>query len=389
MDRESILDKVKNLSKSNPNIILQFATGTGKSKCALSLIDYWQAKKILLCVAETAHKTNWKKEFIKWKVDIPDNLVIITYQSLHKYENTSWDLIIFDEAHHLNTDKRLMILSTLKANNIVALSATLTDDCKNALNTSTKKRFYVYTITLKDAIENDILPSPELKIVPLTLNNTIRSQSYDITYGNSSIKKVFECNYPNRWDYMAKAFKLKNPNSKIIVRCTEFEKYTIIDEKCNYYKRMYNNMHSDRYLQSMLRAGLERKRYLGDLKTEAVRSILSTLTKKKTICFCSSIIQAMCINDKCAIYSGKPNSQYLIDKFDKGEIKQLLMVNMLKEGQNLNNVEASIITQLDGTTLAFIQKVGRVLRAIDPIQYILYYKNTRDEEYLEKALQNF
>lgn len=32
--------------------------------------------------------------------------------------------------------------------------------------------------------------------------------------------------------------------------------------------------------------------------------------------------------------------------------------------------------------------VKRSLRAIDPVQYILYYKNTKDEEYLQKALEN-
>ena len=32
--------------------------------------------------------------------------------------------------------------------------------------------------------------------------------------------------------------------------------------------------------------------------------------------------------------------------------------------------------------------VKRTLRAGNPIQYILYYKNTRDEEYLNNALEN-
>lgn len=32
--------------------------------------------------------------------------------------------------------------------------------------------------------------------------------------------------------------------------------------------------------------------------------------------------------------------------------------------------------------------VKRSLRAKSPIQYILYYENTRDEEYLDRALEN-
>ena len=60
---------------------------------------------------------------------------------------------------------------------------------------------------------------------------------------------------------------------------------------------------------------------------------------------------------------------------------------MLQEGQNLTNIQAGIIVQLDGEERGFIQKFGRSLRATDPIQYILYYRGTRDEEYLQKALE--
>ena len=64
--------------------------------------------KVLLVVAESAHKENWQKEFDKWGV-INAHLTIECYASLHKYRNTNWDLIIFDEAHHLGTDLKLYI----------------------------------------------------------------------------------------------------------------------------------------------------------------------------------------------------------------------------------------------------------------------------------------
>ena len=61
---------------------------------------------------------------------------------------------------------------------------------------------------------------------------------------------------------------------------------------------------------------------------------------------------------------------------------------MITEGMNITNIEAGIITQLDGKERLFIQKAGRVLRADDPIAYIFYYKNTQDEVYLKNALEN-
>ena len=55
--------------------------------------------KILLVVAENAHKDNWKKEIIKWGLKSND-ITIECYASLSKYKESWWDLIIFDEAHH-------------------------------------------------------------------------------------------------------------------------------------------------------------------------------------------------------------------------------------------------------------------------------------------------
>ena len=63
-------------------------------------------------------------------------------------------------------------------------------------------------------------------------------------------------------------------------------------------------------------------------------------------------------------------------------------MGMITEGMNLNDIQAGIITQLDGKERLFIQKVGRVLRADSPVCYIFYYKDTQDENYLKTALEN-
>ncbi len=59
---------------------------------------------------------------------------------------------------------------------------------------------------------------------------------------------------------------------------------------------------------------------------------------------------------------------------------------MAQEGLNLTDIEVCIIVQLDGEIRGFLQKVGRSLRGKDPKVYILYVENTKDEEYLRKAL---
>ena len=77
----------------------------------------------------------------------------------------------------------------------------------------------------------------------------------------------------------------------------------------------------------------------------------------------------------------------IIDDFNTKKIDNLFAVGMLQEGQNLTDIEAGVIVQLDGQERAFVQKFGRSLRATDPIQFIFYYKDTRDTEYLENVLE--
>ena len=62
---------------------------------------------------------------------------------------------------------------------------------------------------------------------------------------------------------------------------------------------------------------------------------------------------------------------------------------MLQEGQNLNNIEASVIVQLDSTSRSMVQKSGRALRAIDtPEIHIFYIAGTSDETYLNNSMSD-
>ena len=60
---------------------------------------------------------------------------------------------------------------------------------------------------------------------------------------------------------------------------------------------------------------------------------------------------------------------------------------MLKEGSNLSNIEIGVMIQLDGNEGSFIQKSGRIMRAENPVIFLFYFKNTKDEEYLENVLR--
>lgn len=369
------------------NIAIQAATGVGKSKMAIDRCEKFIAlgsnKKILLVVAERAHIQNWNDEFNKWNFKYP--VTIICYASLKNYRDTEWDIIIFDEAHHLQSELRLEIFDSIKAKYRIFLSATLKENLIYRLEESCGKIESI-KLGLQEAFDSNILPEPKIKLIPLTLNTTDYNQTIIEEWGTKFKQLKAECKYEERWKFLKD--KKKIPAGKLTIKCTEYQKYSYLCNQFDYYKKRYMLTKNEAIKNKWLQIGSKRKQYLGLLKTREAYKLIKKVRDKRFICFCTDIMQADILGGKNAIHSKKKNNLSILSQFNDGKINNLYAVGMLQEGVNLRNIQVGIIIQLDGEERAFIQKFGRTLRAESPIQYILYYKNTRDEEYLNKALEN-
>ena len=389
MTREDLVKAAIKLFKNNTSVALLWATGVGKSSAAIKMSNSYlknkKAAKVLLLVAETPHKENWMQEFEKWG-EIKGNLTVECYASLHKYRNTSWDLIIFDEAHHMGSELRLEILSTIKSSKNILLSATLERGLINILENYLGYISF-HRITLQDAIDFKILPGPHIHLIPLTLDNLKDDQWIIEEWGDESKRVPIYTTLRDKWHYIKN--KKKYPNIKLCMRCTALQKYNYLTEQFEYWKKRYMSARQEFMKNKWLQVGMQRKRFLGEIKTLQVKKLLNSLKDKRFICFCASIQQAEYLGKENAIHSKVKKTQSIIDAFNEKKIDNLYAVGMLQEGQNLVDIEAGIIIQLDGSERPFIQKFGRSLRASDPHQYIFYYKNTRDEEYLNNILEDF
>ena len=392
MTREELQIQSLSLIKQSNRVALQWCTGLGKSKIAIDMANYLADKEfkehkepfnVLLVVAETAHKSNWKIEFDRWGLKT-DNVVMECYASLKKYRNSYWDLVIFDEAHHLGSDLRMDVLTELHAQNIILLSATLPDQVMQAV-TEVFGEFVTSKVTLKEAIEWGILPQPKVYLIPLTLDSTHPNCTIVEEWGIKEKRVTYRCKFHERWEYLRN--KNKYPNAVLEISCTQQQKYDYLSDQFEYWRSQFFRTRQEFIKNKWLQVGSQRKRFLGESKTDAVRLLLHKIQNKRFICFCTSIEQAELLGGKNAIHSKKDNSLDIIDDFNTKKIDNLFAVGMLQEGQNLTDIEAGVIVQLDGQERAFVQKFGRSLRATDPIQFIFYYKDTRDTEYLENVLE--
>lgn len=392
MTREELQIQTLALIKQSSRVALQWCTGLGKSRMAIDMTNYLADKEfeeygkpfnVLLVVAETAHKSNWKMEFDKWGLKT-DNIVMECYASLKKYRNSYWDLVIFDEAHHLDSDLRMGVLTELHAKNIILLSATLPDQVMQAV-TEVFGKFVTSKVTLKEAIEWGILPQPKVYLIPLTLDSTYPNCTIIEEWGNKEKRVTYKCKFHERWEYLRN--KNKYPNVTLEIACTQQQKYDYLSDQFEYWRSQFFRTRQEFIKNKWLQVGSKRKRFLGESKTNAIRLLLHKIQDKRFICFCTSIEQAELLGGKNAIHSKKDNSFDIINDFNTKKIDNLFAVGMLQEGQNLTDIEVGVIVQLDGQERAFIQKFGRSLRATDPVQFIFYYKDTRDTEYLENVLE--
>lgn len=389
MTKEELQSDVISIFTKYRKVVLQWCTGLGKSKAAIDMLSamvdmYSPDINVLLVVAETSHKSNWDYEFNKWHSKAT-NITIECYASLNKYRGTNWDLVIFDEAHHLGTDLKIDILKEINVENIILLSATLPDHIIESVS-EIFGEFKISKVTLQQAIEWGMIPKPKVYLIPLTLDSINPNCSIIEEWGKKDKRVTYKCKYYERWRYLKN--KSKYPNTTLEISCTQQQKYDYLSDQFKYWKKQFINIRQEFTKNKWLQAGLKRKRFLGESKIEAVKILLNKIKNKRFICFCASIEQAKLLGGKNAIHSQREDSLQTIDDFNLKKIDNLFAVGMLQEGQNLIDIEVGVIVQLDGQERAFIQKFGRSLRAEDPIQFIFYYKDTKDEEYLENIIND-
>lgn len=346
MIREELQDRAINVLEHSKRLLCQWATGTGKSNVAIKFLAQHPGMTCLILVPEQNNIENWYDEFNKFGVSSA-NVTITCYASLHKYEHSKWGLLVFDEAPHMDTEKRRKICESVSGDYILALGAVIDEEERFALE-HTYGYFVKSVVNLQHAIAWGIIPSPTVNICHISLNDT---------------EKTFWLNGRH---------------------LTEKGMYEALNKKVSDAVSLFNHKATYPNKRKMLQAGSERKRFLGSLKENFVKRICLYLQKeqKRFLCFCSSIEQAESLGKEYAFTSHTPASAQLLDRFNSHEIDSLYVVGKLIEGQNLNDIEHGIITQLGGTSRITVQSIGRILRSKEPVIWIPVFDNTKDDSFL-------
>lgn len=371
------------LKKSNFTL-LELPTGFGKTFTAIQMVNHLVETKykgkqtsMLLLVAKIVHKQTWQDEFDKWGGIKVDNLTIECYESLKKHQYESYDIIVADEGHHLNSDKRLDLLSTLTYGNFIGLSATFPKKLKQYFQ-------YAYhadivSCDLGDAIEDDVLPDPQIVLLPLELDNTNSTEEIEL---NPKTKgKIYYGNYAELWKY-------KKMKVHAFISCTEKQRLLEYNSQILWEKNLYSRNRQDFFKNRWLHDCGERIKYLANLKNDVVKDILKKLSKERTITFCKTIEQADYLG-KHSIHSKNKESEETYNAFNARKINHITSVNVLNEGANLVDCKFAIFANYSSSEICSVQRCGRALRHKSPVIILPFYKGTREEEILTSMIEGF
>lgn len=360
-------EEVNNLALSKIDkakyLILELITGMGKTKVAIDLINHICDRvfrndecptTILILVAKTVHKQTWRNEIKKWGGIKSDYITIECYESLKNYENSYFDVVVADEMQHLS-EARIDVLETIHINeSFIGLSATIKRDMRDYFIHSHKAE--VIKCGLKEAVEDEVLPEPTVYLLPLTLDTT---------------------NY---------TYKVKKFGRDIIT--TQKGYYDSVSSLIEWYKNKYFNSRNERMKNLWLSTAGKRLKWCAEQKEALVLSLLDKFRNYKTLTFCSSIEQSERLG-KYNITSKNKASVKNLEMFNLNKIKHITACNILNEGVNLTNCRIGIFCNLNSSKIVVKQRVGRILRHKSPIIIIPYFKDTREEELVQKMIEEY
>lgn len=397
--RNQIQDEaLKSLMENNGGLVV-LDMGTGKSKVAIDFLkSNSDIKDVLITSPRTNLKDNWFRELHKWEIRRENPEIPIHYksdlnneyyidieniQTAYKWENKEYDLLILDEVHTIATPEYGKLLENNKFKYIVALTGT------PELEKSEKKDFYDRHCPLVyeyyDSAEDQLINKTKVLVFeyPLTDDFTVKA-------GNS--KKRFYNGELKQYNYHSKNIE----KGQRLMAATGSEDW-FNDAKEWFWKNNAETPEEKKAAMTYLQGIMQRKSFLLNLNSSSyyARKIADTILKdkgNKVLIFSEYTSQL----DKITSFSYHSKNEEQtnlknLDKFNKGDIKELGSSKSLTLGLNLIGANYAIFESYTGSKTGASQKKGRLHRlgVTDTANLIILKPSfTQYDKWFEKIINN-
>ena len=369
VQQEALKAWIKNGKKGTAEL----ATGSGKTILALHAL-YTMDKNNLTHVF-LAETTERKKDLLSdiklynklFNVDVVNdyNIKFYCYQTVYKWKDKQFGLVIADEIHNSLSEKYSEFYFNNKYEAIIGLSATI-------------DRNTTYEINGQTVSKGDLID----KIAPSIYKYSINQAKKDGVGRQLNVYVISQ--ELNKIDKNFKAGSVKSPFMQ-----TEEAAYNYWDKQ---HKQSWFLEDLEMKSLKIRITATKRSNVLFNLpsKVKAVNELLSVI-KGKTILFGNSLDSLLKVtpNVVSSRYSQDKNN-YIRDQFDKGLIQTIGSFKKLRQGANLKELDNCIIMSYYSSEVHQIQQWGRLRQNGDKVGsvFILLTKNTQEEIWFYKMMEN-
>lgn len=354
--RQGLYEKVKEAYlKHEHKVLVQAATGSGKTKIAIELamldpLDIWH-----ILVPRVPLVKTWEDEIKKWGYDKKLTITVSCYASSHKLDSGNHNVIL-DEGHR-TTERSLPFIKSFigEQGKLIILSATVPAKKKVLIDELGITKHNTVKYSLDDAVDDDVVTDYVIKVVQFPLDTATKN----IQAGRKGA-------YFQVTEYDAYKFKETRVRQAMYSGRPDTTKWAILD----------------------------RMRFIYNLPTKLALTqlILSQLpVDKKVIIFCGSIAHANIVC-KHRFHSKTTDKDY--NAFCEGKINRLSVVQSVAEGVNIPELDYALIMQVQSEQLHAVQKIGRLLRKTSNVDkkgkvILLEAQNTQDSKWITSATSAF
>lgn len=354
---------------NDKNGILELVTGAGKTFIALHALYTMHKRdgKVHLFLAETTErKKDLYKDILKYNKIFNRNVLndytlkFFCYQSVYKFKNKSFGLIIGDECHDSFTPSYSKFYFNNKYDAFIGLSA--------SVNTTVK-----YQGITKKQLMN--------KIAPIVFTYNTKQALKDNNTRNLNIYVIYT-------ELDSKQKIVKAGSKKKLFYQTEQSAYDYWDKR---HKRSFFIANEE---QKQLQIAITAKKrkdiiYNSINKLNDIKKLISYL-KNKTILFGNDISKLLEItpNVISSRNSDEKNNR-IRNSINKGTINLIGSFKKLKQGANIEGLDNAIFMSYYSSDVDSLQRAGRLRKADkDGNIFIFVTKNTQEEIWFSKMIKS-
>lgn len=358
--RDQIQQEASQKIKAERDLIVKISLRLGKTKIGIEAIE--EDESVLVVYPDDTIKKGWDKDLEKFK-PLSTDITFTTKNSLKKYRGRHFNFLIIDEPQLCCSAKQLEILKTITYDKRVALTGALNNKTAKLLRDNLGLEVK-YEYGLSDAIRDGIVKDYKIFIHLGELDNHVRRVAY-------------------------KKFK------KDVVG-TDYEAYKHYTATMDYFRGAENVARENEDFSTVLRCQMGFKKYMG-LRTNLIYNsdslmdmagrLIHEYKDEKVLIYTLRQNIADMLSDK-TYHTGNKDIDAL-EMFKESEKGHLAVVNCVRAGVTIKNLNRVIFHAYESNTEIFINKLGRSLlyenKDDKAIVHICTLKGTQMETWVNNA----